>query len=152
MVDQSENKEKQKQLLKPAKEDKPELDAKKEDENVDEIAELEQIQKVEEALIKAQEQEQNLQKNALSPAQQEVVNQDLEELIKLQGEDIEYEFYYEGKLIEPNRLIFEIIKESEQKRRQMEQVAYHHEKVRIIQEKEDALRQRVAQMADAKEE
>lgn len=76
----------------------------------------------------------------------------MEELIKLQGEDIEYEFYYEGKLIQPNRLIFEIIKETEQKRRQMEQVAYHHEKVRIIQEKEDALRQRVAKMADSKEE
>ena len=80
------------------------------------------------------------------------MNQDLEELIKLQGEDIEYEFYYEGKLIQPNRLIFEIIKETEQKRRQMEQVAYHHEKVRIIQAKEDALRQRVATMADSKEE
>ena len=34
----------------------------------------------------------------------------------------------------------------------MEQVAYHHEKVRIIQEKENALRQRVAKMADSKEE
>jgi hypothetical protein len=34
----------------------------------------------------------------------------------------------------------------------MEQVAYHHEKVRIIQAKEDALRQRVATMADSKEE
>jgi len=34
----------------------------------------------------------------------------------------------------------------------MEQVAYHHEKVRIIQAKEDALTQRVATMADSKEE
>ena len=41
------------------------------------------------------------------------MNLDLEELIKLQGEDIEYEFYYEGKLIQPNRRIFEIIKETE---------------------------------------
>ena len=67
MDDQRENKEKPKDLLKP-KEDKPELspakiadpNAKKEDsemlkqgENSDDIAELEQIQKVEEALMKA---------------------------------------------------------------------------------------------------
>ena len=67
MDDQSENKEKPKDPLKP-KEDKPELsftkifdkNAKKEDsemlkqgDNSDDIAELEQIQKMEEALVKA---------------------------------------------------------------------------------------------------
>ena len=68
MDDQSENKEKPKDPLKP-KENKPELSpftrisdkmAKKEDlemlkegDNSDDIAELEQIQKMEEALIKA---------------------------------------------------------------------------------------------------
>ena len=82
MEDQSENKDKPKDPVKP-KEDKPEigetkvedkkakkedLDMLKQDENSDDIAELEQIEKVEEALIKAQEQEQNLLKKTLSPA------------------------------------------------------------------------------------
>lgn len=46
--------------------------------------------------------------------------QDLDELIKEQGEDIEYEFYYEGKLVNLHQTIYEIIKDSESKRSQIE--------------------------------
>jgi len=46
-----------------------------------------------------------------------VLHQDLEELIKQQGEDIDFEFYYEGKQIWSNQSIFEIIKDGEKKRK-----------------------------------
>jgi hypothetical protein len=45
-----------------------------------------------------------------SNQQQEFINQDLEELIKANGEDIEYEFYYNGQLVGHNQTLFEILK------------------------------------------
>jgi hypothetical protein len=38
---------------------------------------------------------------------------DLEELIKANGDDIEYEFYYCGKVVGQNQTLFEIIKSGE---------------------------------------
>jgi len=43
----------------------------------------------------------------------EVLAQDLEELIKQQGEDIDFEFFYNGKPIQANQTMFEIVKDSE---------------------------------------
>ena len=53
----------------------------------------------------------------LSQQTKEVLADDLEELIKQQGEDIDFEFYYDQKKILPSQTIFEIIKDTEQKRK-----------------------------------
>ena len=69
----------------------------------------------------------------MSEQTKELMAQDLEELIKEQGEDIEYEFYYEGKLINLHQTIYEIIKDSESKRSQIEKTIQQAEQVKIIQ-------------------
>jgi hypothetical protein len=56
----------------------------------------------------------------VSEQTKELLAFDLEELIKEQGEDVDFEFYFEGKKIQPNQTIFEIIKDSESKRKQAE--------------------------------
>jgi hypothetical protein len=75
-------------------------------------------------IVKAIEREKELQAKisqvgvtAVSEQTKEVMALDLEELIKEQGEDIEFEFYYEGKKINLHQTIYEIIKDSESKRR-----------------------------------
>jgi hypothetical protein len=40
---------------------------------------------------------------------------DLDELIKAAGDDIEFEFYYNGQLLTQNQTIFEILKQAELK-------------------------------------
>ncbi len=40
---------------------------------------------------------------------------DLDDLIKATGDDIEFEFYYNGQLVGQNQTIFEIVKQSESK-------------------------------------
>lgn len=45
----------------------------------------------------------------------ETINMDLDELIKAVGDDIEFEFYYQGQLINQNQTIFEILKQAESK-------------------------------------
>jgi len=42
------------------------------------------------------------EQNEVSEQTSELLAQDLEELIKQQGEDIDFEFFYEGKPIQPN--------------------------------------------------
>lgn len=49
----------------------------------------------------------------VSEQTKEVLADDLEELIRQHGEDIDFEFYYEQKKIVPSQTIFEIIKDSE---------------------------------------
>lgn len=46
---------------------------------------------------------------------QDLLNADLEELIKANGDDIEFEFYYQGQLVNQNQTLFEIIKQAEAK-------------------------------------
>jgi len=58
--------------------------------------------------------------NKISEQTKEIIDDDLEELIKQQGEDCDFEFYFEGKQIMPNHTIFEIIKDSELKRKKIE--------------------------------
>ena len=60
----------------------------------------------------------------VSEQTQEVMAQDLEDLIKQQGEDIDFDFYYDQKKILPGQTIFEIIKDTEQKRRQSERSTF----------------------------
>jgi hypothetical protein len=45
------------------------------------------------------------------------VNEDLEQLIKASGDDIEYEFYINGDLITPNQTLFEIFRIQDNKAR-----------------------------------
>ena len=56
----------------------------------------------------------------VSEQTKELLAFDLEELIKQQGEDVDFEFYFEGKQILPHQTIFEIIKDSESKRKSTE--------------------------------
>jgi hypothetical protein len=88
----------------------------------------------------------------------ELMALDLEELIKEQGEDIEFEFYYEGKLINLQQTIYEIIKDSESKRKQIERAMHQAEQVKLIQQKEAELKSKAkdqdneAQRASLKKE
>jgi hypothetical protein len=84
---------------------------------------LEQDKKIEKALAREKDMRKNIpQVGATEVSEQtnELMALDLEELIKEHGEDIEFEFYYEGKLINLNQTIYEIIKDSESKRKQIE--------------------------------
>lgn len=63
---------------------------------------LEQDKSIERALQKEKEllgKISSVEATAVSEQTKEVMAQDLEELIKEQGEDIEFEFYHEGKQI-----------------------------------------------------
>lgn len=46
---------------------------------------------------------------------QEVINEDLEQLIKANGDDIEYEFFLNGELIAPNQTIYEVLRQADQR-------------------------------------
>lgn len=94
----------------------------------------------------------NVEEGAISAQTEEVLHQDLEELIKQQGEDIDFEFYFEGKQIWSSQSIFEIIKDGEKKRKQIEKVAHKAEQVRALQEREEELRRRARKLAEAKTE
>lgn len=87
--------------------------------------------------------------NEVSEQTQEILAQDLEELIKQQGEDIDFEFFYEGKRILAHQSMFEIVKESEAKARRAESIALSAEKRRRLQAKEDELRKRAKRLAEA---
>lgn len=39
-------------------------------------------------------------------ADKDIINTDLDELIKQNGEDVEFEFYYNGKLLPANLILF----------------------------------------------
>lgn len=80
-------------------------------------------QKIKDVKNDIQERTAAAEEGGISEQTEELLIQDLEELIKQQGEDIDFEFYYEGKLITPNQSIFEIIKDGERKRKQIEKVA-----------------------------
>jgi hypothetical protein len=86
----------------------------------------------------------------VSAQTQELLAQDLEELIKQQGEDIDFEFYYEGKRILPNQSMFEIFKDSEGKLRQAERAAVRADQVRALQAKEEELKRAARRIAEAK--
>ena len=60
----------------------------------------------------------------ISEQTQEVMAQDLEDLIKQQGEDIDYEFFFDQKKILPGQTIFEIVKDNESKKRMTEKHAF----------------------------
>ena len=61
--------------------------------------------------------ERTAEEGSISEQTEAVLQQDLEELIKQQGEDIDFEFYYEGKQIWSHQSIFEIIRDGEKKRK-----------------------------------
>lgn len=90
-----------------------------------------------------------VEQNEVSEQTQEILAQDLEELIKQQGEDIDFEFFYEGKRILPHQSMFEIVKESEGKARMAERVALGADKLRRLQAKEEELRKRAKRLAEA---
>jgi len=90
-----------------------------------------------------------VESNEVSEQTQEALALDLEELIKQQGEDIDFEFYYEGKPILPHQSMFEILKDSEAKLRQAERAAQRTEHARALQAKEEELKKRARRIAEA---
>jgi hypothetical protein len=79
-----------------------------------------------------------------------VLAQDLEELIRQQGEDIDFEFFYEGKPIQAGQTMFEIVKDSEARLRQAERATHRAEQVRALQAQEEELKQKARRLAEAK--
>lgn len=65
--------------------------------------------------------------SALGEQSLDIINQDLEKLIKEEGEDIEFEFYYENKQIALNQTIFEITKNADTSKRYSEKANIHAE-------------------------
>lgn len=55
--------------------------------------------------------------SAMTEQTLDVINQDLEKLIKEEGEDIEFEFFYEQKQIALNQTVFEITKNADTSKR-----------------------------------
>ena len=113
---------------------------------------LEQDKKIEKALEREKDLRAKISQveaTAVSEQTKELMTQDLEELIKEQGEDIEFEFYYEGKKINLHQTIYEIIKDSESKRRQIELTIQQAEQVRIIQQKEADLKSKASDKNEA---
>jgi len=141
-----------------------ELEAKKKSlEQMLEQEFAEQDKKIEAALAREKELQEKLRgmkqtleergaigQSEVSEQTQEALAQDLEELIKQQGEDIDFEFYYEGKPILPGQSMFEIIKDGEAKARQAERGALRAEQVRALQAKEEELKQKARRIAEAK--
>lgn len=75
----------------------------------------------------------------------ELLQEDLEELIKQQGEDIDFEFYFNGKKIQPNQTVFEILKEQEDRKRQQELQTVYSEQQKQYREEESFLLSKLAQ-------
>lgn len=74
----------------------------------------------------------------------------MEELIQQQGEDIDFEFFYEGKRILSHQSMFEIVKVNEAKIRQAERAMQSAEQLRFLQAKEEELRRRARRLAENK--
>lgn len=74
----------------------------------------------------------------------------MEELIQQQGEDIDFEFYFEGKRILSHQSMFEIVKVNQAKIRQAERAMQSAEQLRFLQAKEEELRRRARRLAENK--
>jgi len=116
----------------------------------------EQDRKIKEAMEKERAIRQKIKDNNIrvnrklddggfSEQTQEGMEQDLEELIKQQGEDIDFQFFYEGKPVLPSQSIFEVIKDSKKK----EQALIHQEQIKKINRKIDDIRNQARQMQDS---
>lgn len=84
---------------------------------------VEMTDEEEEERIKAEEkgrvrkeQQREVQLSIGEELDKDIINTDLEELIKANGEDIEYEFYYCGQQLIPNQTLFEVLKGCETKK------------------------------------
>ena len=54
----------------------------------------------------------------LNQNEQELVKRDLEDLIREEGEDVDFDFYFEGRPVSNlSRTLFEMVKDSEHRRR-----------------------------------
>ena len=74
--------------------------------------------------------------------------QDLEELIRQQGEDIDFEFYFDGKLVLANQSMFEVFKGSESKQRASGSSLERDEQTRALMLKEEELRKAARKIAE----
>lgn len=81
----------------------------------------------------------------------EVINQDLEKLIKEEGEDIEFEFFYDQKQVVLNQTVFEITKNADNSMKKSGKAQVHAEQLRVLKEKEEELKSRAREIAAIKD-
>lgn len=89
--------------------------------------------------------------SAMNEQTLEVINQDLEKLIKEEGEDIEFEFFYDQKHVLLNQTVFEITKHQDNPRRESGKAQVHAEQLRVLKEKEEELKSRAREIAAIKD-
>ena len=95
-------------------------------------------------------EERTVEEGIISEQTEAVLKQDLEELITQQGEDIDFEFFYEGKQILASQSIFQIIKDTEAKKNQVDQMQKRAEQFKQIQIKEEILKEKMKLLSEAK--
>ena len=95
-------------------------------------------------------EERTVEEGIISEQTEAVLKQDLEELITQQGEDIDFEFFYEGKQILASQSIFQIIKDTEAKKNQVDQMQKRAEQFKQIQAKEEILKEKMRQLSESK--
>ena len=77
-------------------------------------------------------------------AEKELSKRDLEDLIREEGEDVDFEFYFEGKKVDNlSRTIWELIKEKENQQKKTEKSRFQIEQLRVLQEREDDLNKNI---------
>ena len=89
--------------------------------------------------------------SALGEQTMDVINQDLEKLIQQEGEDIEFEFYYDQKQVSLNQTGFEITKNADHSKRDSGKAQVHAEQLRVLKEKEEELKSRAREIAAIKD-
>jgi len=89
--------------------------------------------------------------SAMSEQTMEVINQDLEKLIKEEGEDIEFEFFYDQKQVVLNQTVFEITKNADHSMKRSGKAQVHAEQLRVLKEKEEELKSRAREIAAIKD-
>lgn len=84
----------------------------------------------------------------LSPVEQELVKRDLEDLVRSEGEDVDFEFYFEGRPVSNlSRTLFEMVRESEHRRRTSDKDAKQVEQLRVLQEREEELAKKARELS-----
>ncbi len=72
----------------------------------------EEINKKKQIELDFKSQNKSSQEKIVDEQTKEIISKDLDELIKIEnGNDVEYEFYFEGNIINTSQSIFEIIKD-----------------------------------------
>ena len=89
----------------------------------------------------------------LDAVEKELMKRDLEELVREEGEDVDFEFYFEGRPVASlSRTLYEMVRESEQMRRSSEKDAKQVEQLRVLQEREEELAKKARELSRSLDE